>query len=255
MQIFFVANWKMNMSMEEISEYSAIFKKHFQARADEEIDVVFCPPYPYLGPAHDYLTFLDNVALGSQNAHWLDSGAHTGEVSIPMLKEFGVEFAIIGHSERRQFYGETNEAVSKRAKACLQNGIRPIVCVGEMNFSHNSVTEVLDELKFSLKDISQEEASNLIVAYEPVWAIGTGKAATVEIIKNVHDKIRAELSRIFPKFGENIPLLYGGSTSAENIAEIMSVPNVSGALVGGASLKPEVFAKLIKNGRLAKKIS
>ncbi len=254
MQILFVANWKMNMSIGKISAYADIFRKEFSALENGGKDVVFAPPYLYLGVTHDYLGFIDGVALGTQNVHWLDSGAHTGEVSAPMLLEFGVEYAIVGHSERRQFYGENSADVSKRAKACLKHGIKPIVCVGEKEFSESGAgaLEVLNQLKISLQGISDQEAKKLIVAYEPIWAIGTGKAATPQIISRLHDSIREELILLFPAYGKTVPILYGGSVSPENISEIMSLENVSGALVGGASLKPDVFSELIKKGRLAK---
>lgn len=256
MQTLFIANWKMNMSFAKISAYADIFRKQFRALKDGRRDVVFAPPFLYLGATQDYLAFSDGISLGAQNVHWLESGAHTGEVSAAMLLEYGVDNAIVGHSERRQFYGENNADVSKRAKACLKHEIKPIVCVGEKEFSNIEIsyTEVLSQLQSSLEGITDEEATKLIIAYEPLWAIGTGKAATTEIISLLHDGIRVELSKLFPKNGNTVPVLYGGSTTPENIAEIMSLENVSGALVGGASLNPDVFSQLINNGRSSKGI-
>lgn len=254
----FVANWKMNLTQAEVRTYVRAFVAEFKPRVDEKLDTVFAPPYTSIETAARELSGISGIAIGAQNVHYLETGAHTGEISALMLKELGVRFAIIGHSERRQFYGETSEMVAKRAKAALKHFITPIVCIGETTFFENDQDAALgvvrDQLHTSLAGISDEEASALVIAYEPVWAIGTGRAATPEIIHRIHAHIRFELTQLYPSSGAAIPILYGGSTTPENISAILSQPNVSGALVGSTSLKPEAFSRLISDGRRAQGI-
>ena len=192
------------------------------------------------------------VLVGAQNVHWLESGAHTGELSADMIKEAGASFAIIGHSERRQFYGETDAGVAKRTKAAISKGLTAIVCIGESlsEFDAGRTQEVVEtQFKGSLEGITVEDAAKLVIAYEPVWAIGTGKAATPQIAADVHSFIRSLLvSKYGSEVGDGVILQYGGSTSPENIAELVKQPNIQGALIGGASLKPASFYGLIKNG-------
>ena len=254
----FVANWKMNMLREEVREYARRFRGSFEVRGDGSTDAVFCGPYTAIATVAEEFQKIAGTAVGAQNIHWLETGPHTGEVSPAMLSELGVTFAIIGHSERRMVYGETSEFVAKRALAALKHNITPIVCVGETTFYENEPEAayeiVREQLKASLHGIGNAEIGKVVIAYEPVWAIGTGRAATPEIIKRIHNFIRAELMQRFSESANGVTILYGGSTTPENIFDICTQPNVGGALVGSTSLKPDAFAKLIEQGRKAQKI-
>lgn len=251
MHALFVANWKMNFVRSSAKSFVSAFVDSFTPLPNQHIDVVLAPPFPLLQTVADAVGGAPGIALGTQNVHWLETGAHTGEVSPAMIRDFGATFAIVGHSERRQFYGEHDETVALRAKSALAHGIRPIVCVGESTYfeSDEAFDIVGQQLSASLSGIDADDAHTLVVAYEPVWAIGTGRAATPAIIAKIHRFIRAELVKMFGGRGMGVPILYGGSTNPENIAEILTQPNVSGALVGGASLKPDVFVNLILQGR------
>lgn len=255
----FVANWKMNLLRDGVRGYARSFRELFAARADGLVDTVICPPAPYLADVGAGLDGLKGVELGAQNGHWLEHGPHTGEVSPMMLKDLGATTVIVGHSERRQLYGETDEFVAKRTKAALAHGLRPIVCVGEAVFfedANNETYEIVrNQLHRSLAGITADEAARMVIAYEPVWAIGTGRAATPEIVHRMHNFIRRELLVIVEASAMEIPILYGGSTTPENIAAIMSQPSVNGALVGSTSLKPDAFTALIAKGRAAQGIS
>lgn len=215
-------------------------------------DVAIAPPFTTLQTVSEKLSSNSHVKCAAQNMHWFDSGAHTGEVSPKMLREFQVDYVILGHSERRLFYGETDSGVSKRALAAVNNNITPIVCIGETKeqFEAGKTLEVIrNQLLRSLHGFTTEQASKIVIAYEPVWAIGTGLAATPEQASTVHDFIRSELAAAFSSStASSIRLLYGGSTTPDNIASLMQLPNVNGALIGGASLKPETFIALIQNG-------
>ncbi len=251
---FFVANWKMNMLTRDAAKYVLEFRRLYQPAASGLDDTVLAPPFTLLATVREQVGGLPGVLLASQNLHWEDFGAHTGEISAPMLREFGVSFAIVGHSERRQIYGETSEAVAKRAAAALRHGIRPVICVGETlaEFEAGKTKEVLAaQLSTSLSLVTEEQSKIPIIAYEPVWAIGTGKAATPQIISDVHEFIRTKLVERFKSDGEKLRILYGGSTSPDNIEEIIKVPTVGGALIGGASLKAETFWSLISKARAA----
>jgi len=248
----FVANWKMNM----LRAQTEAFCRHFMEMYTPNkcaIDVGIAPAVTSFDALKNAFGDSCPVLLGVQNVHWLDSGAHTGELSADMVKEMGASFAIIGHSERRQFYGETDRTVSLRAKAAITHGLTAIVCVGELldQFQAKQTdTVVTAQLEGSLDGIANSDLTRLVIAYEPVWAIGTGLAATPEIAENVHKLIRNWLCEKFGnQAGASVQILYGGSTKPENIAELMACPNINGALVGGASLKPDVFWQLIANGR------
>ena len=195
--------------------------------------------------------------MGAQDLFWEDSGAFTGEVSAPMLKEAGAEFVIIGHSERRQYFGETNETVNKKIKAALKHALTPIVCVGETlkEREANNTFKVLDDhINNGLKGITAEEASLLVLAYEPVWAIGTGKTATSAQAQEAHKYIRGLLVKLFAaETAEAIRIQYGGSVKPENTAELIVQADVDGALVGGASLTVDSFSQIVKNASEVKK--
>lgn len=256
MKSLFVANWKMNLLQRDAVAFASRFKELFSGVSNYDAVFGIAPALSSFQALKQALGNYQQVWLGAQNVHWLASGAHTGEISAAMLKELGADFAIIGHSERRQFYGETNDKVALRAKAAINEGLTAIVCVGELeaDFKAKKTAEVVHrQLLASLAGLSAADSLRLVVAYEPVWAIGTGLAATPEIADTVHQQIRAELCEIFgEEAGEKIILLYGGSTSPDNIAELCSQKEVQGALIGGASLKPESFAALILNGAKAR---
>jgi triosephosphate isomerase len=248
----------MNLLKSEVERFAQNFRQAYQQSAEHPAEVGIAPPYTALPWVQQCFDGIKGVRIGAQNVHWLESGAHTGEISAPMLKEYGVDFAIIGHSERRQFYGETDEAVSMRAQTAIQNGITAVVCIGETKeqFEANqSQAVVKTQLYGSLGELNEQEVSKLVVAYEPVWAIGTGLAATPELASDMHEMIRKELLNLFENSGENIPILYGGSTKPENILELMAKENINGALVGGASLLPESFAKMIELGSKANSLN
>ena len=256
MQSLFVANWKMHFSTRDCTEYLAGFLTTFKPHGK---DTVLAPPYTLLAFMDDFLhrgiPALKGVELGAQNVHWQEAGAHTGEVAAPMLKELGVSYAIVGHSERRQFYGESSHFVARRASHAITHGIQPIVCVGEHSLEkgEGAGSFVIEQLRASVIGINDADAGKLVIAYEPVWAIGTGKAATPEIVAEIHSLIRRELIELFPNNGKSVPILYGGSTSPENIGALMACDEVNGALVGSSSLKPDVFSRLIENGRASKR--
>jgi triosephosphate isomerase len=222
-------NWKMYKGPAETAEFCVELRRR---EADfAEIDVAVCPPFTSLGVAVQLLAGTD-IAVAAQNVHWEPEGAFTGEVSAPMLRELGVYGAIVGHSERRQFFGETDEGVSRRARAALDAGLSVIACVGETE-AEREAGETEYVLRRQLAVLEAED--NLVVAYEPVWAIGTGKTATPEIAQEAHAFIKSLL---------DVPVLYGGSVKPDNAAELLAQPDVDGALVGGASLDVESFAAI-----------
>jgi len=190
-----------------------------------------------------------NIDLGAQNCYWQDEGAFTGEVSCKMIKDAGAKYVIIGHSERRQFFAETNETVNKKIKAALKNGLTPIVCVGE-SLSEREADKTFDvlteQLTNSLKDITPDEMLKMVIAYEPVWAIGTGKTASPAQAQEVHKFIRDLLAKLFrTETANEVRIQYGGSVKPENITELMKQPDIDGALVGGASLANDSFAAIV----------
>ncbi|MDE2223083.1 MAG: triose-phosphate isomerase [Candidatus Omnitrophica bacterium] len=240
-------NWKLNKTPHEAIGLINELKREL---VDVEgVDMVVCPPFTALADAADALTE-SNIALGAQNIFWEDAGAFTGEVSGPMLKDLGVAYVIIGHSERRQFFHETNETVNKRLRAALKHGLTPIVCVGE-NLAQREANKTFDIIKDhaegSLSGLSAEDMKKVVLAYEPVWAIGTGKTATPAQAQEVHAFIRQLLIKIFnASVAESVRIQYGGSVTPENIAALIGQPDIDGALVGGASLKAPSFAAIVK---------
>ncbi len=215
----------------------------------EAVDIVVCPPFTLLPLLSDMLTS-SNISVGAQDCYWQEEGAFTGEVSCKMIKDSGAKYVIIGHSERRQFFGETNETVNKKIKAALKAGLLPIVCVGETlaEREKNKTFDVLsDHIKNGLADITAEEMEKITIAYEPVWAIGTGKTATPAQAQEAHKFIRDLLEKIFDKeTAQETRIQYGGSVKPENTAELINQPDIDGALVGGASLKVDSFAAIVK---------
>ena len=241
------ANWKMYKTPEQTQAFFRDFLPQISSHTRDEI--VVCPPYIDLAGAVAAAKG-SNVAVGGQNVHWKDEGAFTGEISSPMLLGLGVTHVIIGHSERRQYFGESDDTVNLRLKAALEAGLTPICCVGE----------VLEEREAGLTDdvlrrqcvrafhaISAKKAAKLVIAYEPVWAIGTGKTATPELAAEAHAVIRKEAAEVFGEaFAANLRILYGGSVKPENAAALMAQEEIDGALVGGASLDPKSFAAIVK---------
>ena len=239
---FIAGNWKMNMTAASgkqlIEELKPLVK-------DANCKVALCVP-AILIPAMTEAAKGSNIEIGAENVHWAEKGAYTGEISCEMLKEYGVKYAIIGHSERRQYFGETDEGVNKRTLAALANGITPIVCVGEtLEERESGVTEkVLDrQLEVGLKGI--EDITAVVIAYEPVWAIGTGKTATDEQAEETIADIRKKIGELFcPKCAEKVIIQYGGSMNAKNCKGLMAQPDIDGGLIGGASLKLD-FATIV----------
>lgn len=241
------ANWKMYKTPDETSGFFRDFLPLVAGHTRDEI--VVCPPYTSIAAALEVAKG-SNVAIGVQNIHWKADGAYTGEISAPMLSCLGVTHVIVGHSERRQYFGETDDTVNLRLKTALEAGFTPICCVGE----------VLEEREAGLTDdvlrrqcvrafhaISAKKAGKLVVAYEPVWAIGTGKTATPEIAAAAHAVIRGEAAEIFgEEFAGQLRILYGGSVKPDNASILMAQEEIDGALVGGASLDPKSFAAIVK---------
>ena len=241
-------NWKLNLTEREAVILVTALRN---ALVDvTEVDIVVCPVVTAIAVIHDVL-LESNIAIGAQNLYWEDSGAFTGEVSAPLLKEVGVEYVIIGHSERRQYFGETNQTVNKKIRAALEHGLTPIVCVGEVlaeREANKTFDVIRTQCKESLAGFSADEMKAMIVAYEPVWAIGTGKTATPAQAQEVHKFIRELLVKMHnEEVAETLRIQYGGSVKPENIAELMAQPDIDGALVGGASLKADSFVSIVKN--------
>lgn len=240
-------NWKMYNNIKEAVELVNGLKRELYSV--ETVDIVVCPVFTSLSDVHELL--LDsNIALGAQDLYWEKQGAFTGEVSADMLKDAGCGYVIIGHSERRQFFHETNETVNKKVKAALSAGLKPIVCVGEsLDQRENGKTfdVVKNHVQGSLADLNKQDMQSVVVAYEPVWAIGTGKTATPEQAQEVHSYIRGLLKEAFG--GETAAatrIQYGGSVKPDNIDELMKKEDLDGALVGGASLKVDSFSAIVK---------
>jgi triosephosphate isomerase len=234
-------NWKMNGSLAQLGELSAIAAA---AREASGVDVAICPPFTLIAPA---LARGGGVPIGAQDCHQKDSGAHTGNVSAPMLKEAGARLVILGHSERRADQGEGDELVRAKAQAALRHGLQAIVCVGETEAEREAgraVERVRSQLAGSLPELAGE--AELVVAYEPVWAIGTGRTATPRDVAEMHAAIRAALTDRYGDAGGRIRILYGGSVNASNAAELFRVEHVGGALVGGASLTAAQFVPIVE---------
>lgn len=216
---------------------------------EEKADIIICPPFTALNEVSE-IVMDSNIKLGAQNMYFADSGAFTGEVSPVMLKDAGCEYVIIGHSERRIYFGETNESVNKKVKFALERGLMPIMCVGEKleeREAGKAFDVISEHVKKGLEGISKDEMLDIIIAYEPVWAIGTGKNATPKEAQDVHKFIRDLLTQIFDKSTSDIVRIqYGGSVTADNIKELIGEPDVDGALVGGASLKLDAFTKIVE---------
>lgn len=244
---FIAGNWKMNMDSE--SSVALASGLATELKGIDTVDVAVCPPFVYL-PAVAEAINSSNIALGSQNVYFEEKGAFTGETSCAMLKDVSCTYAIIGHSERRHVMGESNELINKKVHAAISSGLLPILCVGELleEREANKTDEVnATQVKAGLEGVDAEKVLAVTIAYEPVWAIGTGKTATSDQAQEVHAKIRALLAEMYSQeVADQIRIQYGGSAKPANTAELMGCPDVDGLLVGGASLKVEDFSAMIK---------
>jgi len=242
-------NWKMYKTISEAIELATKLKRGLYELEESVIDIVICPPFTALSEVAEVIAD-SNIRLGAQDAFWENEGAYTGEVSCRMLKDVGCSFVIVGHSERRQFFGETDETVNKKIKAALKEGLVPIMCIGETleERERNETFQVLaHQLKEGLKGIDGNQMLKITIAYEPVWAIGTGRTATPQQAQEAHQSIRNELKGIYGgDVADLVRIQYGGSVKPDNIAELIKQPDIDGALVGGASLKAEAFSEIVK---------
>lgn len=239
-------NWKMNKTP---SEAKALLTELAPMVKDADCEVIACVPFVDLTVALE-ATEGTNIQIGAENCHWEESGAFTGEISAKMLAEMGVPYVVLGHSERRQYFGETDETVNKRTKAALAHGLKPIVCVGELLWEREcDITEevIARQIKLDLFNVTEEELKNVVIAYEPVWAIGTGKTATADQAEEVCSFIRATIAKLYNQAAADaVTIQYGGSMNDGNADELLSKTNVDGGLIGGASLVAEKFAAIVK---------
>ena len=242
-------NWKMNMTPKEAVSLVCELRDKFSNR---DVDVVFCVPSIDIIPVVDAVKGTD-IKVGAENMHYEEKGAYTGEISPGMLKEAGVDYVIVGHSERRQYFGEDDETVNKKVKSALAVGLKPIICVGEtLEQRESGQTEaiVTSQIEKALEGVSTEDLEKIIVAYEPIWAIGTGKTATKEDANNTIMEIRKKIAEIYGQNKANgVIIQYGGSVKSSNAKELFEMSDIDGGLVGGASLKSEEFAKIVNYDR------
>jgi triosephosphate isomerase len=257
-QLLIAGNWKMNKCATEcvqlIGEIKTLIGDSCCSCAQQP-EVLICPPFTTLATAVAEAKG-SCLQVGAQNVHWAEQGAFTGEISGGMLNECGVSHVIIGHSERRQYFGETDETVNQRLKAALKHGLTAVVCVGETlaeREAGSTNTVVEQQLRGALADICADGMKKVVIAYEPVWAIGTGKVASDEQAQEAHASIRALLKTMFccSDVAENTRILYGGSMNAANAAGLLAQPDIDGGLIGGASLKPADFVSIIKTATQA----
>jgi triosephosphate isomerase len=240
-------NWKMNKTGEETAELIGALRPLV---ADvKDVDIVVCPPFVNIASASQALAG-SNIKLGAQNMHYEESGAYTGEVAPAMLVALGVEYVIIGHSERRQYFGETDDSVNKKVKAALKFGLKPIVCVGEtLEEREAGITSevVCRQTKLALLGLDSGQAAGVVLAYEPIWAIGTGKTATADDANETIAAIRNAVKEAYDEAtAQSVRIQYGGSMKPSNAAELMAKPEIDGGLIGGASLKADDFSKVVK---------
>lgn len=240
-------NWKMYKTPQEAAETAEQLVE--QVRDVSDVDIMIAPPFTALESVSRAIKN-SPVALGAQDLYWEEEGAYTGEISAPMLKSMGCEYGIIGHSERRQYFGETDKTVNQKIQAAIRIGLKPVFCIGETEQERESeqTFSVLDkQVRKGLERLVLEQLDTLIIAYEPVWAIGTGKTATDDQAQEVHQFIRSLIEKSFGNdLSKSIRILYGGSVKPDNIANLMAMPDIDGALVGGASLSAESFGKIVQ---------
>ena len=240
-------NWKMNKTGEEAASFARELK--VKTLNINKTEIIVCPPFTALSSVTE-ITKGSRVKVGAQNVHWEPSGAYTGEISAEMIEAAGCSHVIIGHSERRQYFGETNQSVNKKIKQSLSTSLLLIVCIGEtlqQREAGQTKSVVESQIREGLDGLSAEQMKRIVLAYEPVWAIGTGVTATPEQAEEVHQFIRELIEKIFnSKVAEAVQILYGGSVKPENIEELLSLQNIDGGLIGGASLKVGSFVEMIK---------
>lgn len=244
-------NWKMNLTLEQaqtlVSEVMQMTKDEYAGNAT----VIFAPSFPYLGIVKHLIKDDARFCLSAQNLHQAESGAYTGEVSATMLKQVGVTHCIIGHSERRQYFGENHTLLTQKIDTCMKNGLIPIYCIGETlseRESGNTLSVISEQIENEVFHIPAEAFTGMIIAYEPVWAIGTGKTATPAQAQEVHAYIRSLVAQKYgAEVADSCSILYGGSVNAANAEELFAQPDIDGGLVGGASLKSREFTDIIKN--------
>ena len=244
---FIAGNWKMNKTVGEAVDLVRELKEAISGV--KEVEVAVAPPFTALYAVRRELEG-SRIRLAAQNLYWEEKGAFTGEISPLMLKEVGCNYVIIGHSERRQYFGETDETVNRRIKAALAQGLKVIFCIGETLKEREEGRTFLvieRQIEGGLKGLGDNEMRDIVIAYEPVWAIGTGKTATPEQAEEVHRFVRGKVEKLYSrKVSEEMRIQYGGSVTQENIKGLMNQPNIDGALVGGASLKAESFSKIVR---------
>jgi triosephosphate isomerase len=244
-----VGNWKMYKTIQETGDFCRHLKEELSALRGKGVEAAVAPPFTALNAAALALQG-SSISVAAQDVFWAESGAFTGEISPKMIANAGCRFGIIGHSERRQYFHETDDSVNKKAAALLKEGLVPIVCLGETLAERQggiTFTVVERQTREGLKGLAVKSAKDIVIAYEPVWAIGTGQTATPQQAQEVHASIRRLVGQIFsPSLAEGIRILYGGSVKPENIAELMAMEDVDGGLVGGASLEVKSFALIVK---------
>ena len=243
---FIAGNWKMNKTISEATDLVGALKDLVSDIENVEIGV--CPPAIDLQAVNE-IAEGTNIKVGAQNMHWEESGAYTGDISPVMIKELGLEYIIIGHSERREYYDETDEEVNKKVHAAFSHGLKPIICVGETlaeRKANETREKVEKQVKAALKGLNQKQVSQVVIAYEPIWAIGTGESATAKQANEVISYIRDIVEDDYLDAADDIRIQYGGSVKPHNIEEFMVESDIDGALVGGASLEAQSFAEIIK---------
>ncbi len=253
----FAANWKMNKGASETEDFISSFLSKTQG-VNLPADIIIAPPYLSIPKLADFLHHSNpgknahSIGIAAQNCSQFDSGAYTGEVSVLMLREFFVHYVILGHSERRSIFGETNAIINAKIKKAREANLKPIFCIGETLAEREAgklETVLRTQVTEGLKDVSQKDLADIIIAYEPVWAIGTGVTATSEQAQEAHAFVRSLIADLYDApAAAKIRIQYGGSVKPDNAAELMACPDIDGALIGGASLEPQSFLEIIKNG-------
>ncbi len=243
-------NWKMNKTMSEAIVLTQQLCNQYNRKWDN-VDIVVCPPAIDIKSVYTVIDFdKTKIAVGAQNVHWEESGAFTGEISIPMIKEAGCEFCIVGHSERREMFNETDTSVNLKVKALIEADIAPIVCVGEslsMRDSGDYVAFIVAQVRAALAGLDEADMKKVVIAYEPIWAIGTGRTATPEQAEEVCAAIRATIADMFGKgVADACRVLYGGSMNVGNVESLLAQPDIDGGLIGGAALQSDSFRQLIE---------
>lgn len=246
-RLLIAGNWKMNCGPYDAAELLEGLKEK-KSEIDENVDVLVCPPFVSIGMAVKYLYDTD-IQVGAQNLHFEENGAYTGEISGSMLAESGCNYVIIGHSERRQYFGETDATVNKRVHKAIEHKLAPIVCVGEsldQRKSNEHFGLVKNQVTAALHDVSEKDVLDVVIAYEPIWAIGTGETASPDQAQEMHEHIRSILAEVYDEdTAEQINILYGGSMKPGNANELLSLQDVDGGLIGGASLDADSFSEII----------